>query len=225
MQKLVRGVHDFQKNIFRSHEEFFGRLARGQQPEALFVACSDSRINPNLLTLTPPGDLFILRNAGNLVPPWGALYGGEAATVEYAVTALDVRDVIVCGHTDCGAMKALVDPRAAEEMPAVRRWLDHAETTRRILKEKYGDVSDRKALVEAAVQENVLVQLENLRTHPAIAAALAKKALHLHGWIYRLDDGQVLAYEPEHEQFAPLVRPAVETTAPVARRRHDAPTT
>lgn len=224
MQKLVRGVHDFQRNVFRSHEEFFGRLARGQSPEALFVTCSDSRINPNLLTQTPPGDLFILRNAGNLVPPYGALFGGEAATIEYAVAALGIRDVIVCGHSDCGAMKALVDPAAASEMPAVRRWLDHAETTRRILKEKYGDLaSDRKALVEAAVQENVLVQLENLRTHPAIAAALAKRELHLHGWVYRLDRGEVLAYEPEREQFVALV--ARDSAPRKSKRRHDAPTT
>lgn len=224
MQKLVRGVHDFQRNVFRSQEEFFSRLARGQSPEALFVTCSDSRINPNLLTQTPPGDLFILRNAGNLVPPYGALFGGEAATIEYAVAALGIRDVIVCGHSDCGAMKALVDPVAASEMPAVRRWLDHAETTRRILKEKYGDLaSDRRALVEAAVQENVLVQLENLRTHPAIAAALAKRELHLHGWVYRLDTGDVLAYDPAREQFVPLV--ARDSAPRKSRRRHDAPTT
>ena len=222
MQKLVQGVHEFQRKFFRSHEDFFARLATGQRPEALFVTCSDSRINPNLLTQTAPGDLFILRNAGNLVPPYGALFGGEAATIEYAVAALGIRDVIVCGHSDCGAMKALVDPAAAREMPAVARWLDQAETTRRILKEKYSELS-ASALVEAAVQENVLVQLENLRTHPSIAAALAKKDLHLHGWVYRIATGDVLAYEPDREQFVPLMRR--EGAPPKTRRRHDAATT
>ena len=221
MQKLVRGVHEFQRHVFRSQEEFFARLAHGQRPEALFVTCSDSRINPNLLTQTAPGDLFILRNAGNIVPAYGTHYGGEAATIEYAIAVLRIRDIIVCGHSDCGAMKALVDPASVADLPAVRRWLEHAETTRRILKEKYADLSPTSFL-EAAVQENVLVQLENLRTHPFVAAALAKKELHLHGWIYRLATGEVLAYEPDREQFVPLAR--CEEAPPDLRQPHDAMT-
>src|SRR5947209_1011259 len=110
MQKLVEGVHHFQANIFSPQRELFERLADGQSPVALFITCSDSRINPNLLTQTEPGELFILRNAGNLVPPYGAGPGGEAATVEFATAALGIRDIIVCGHSHCGAMRALLAP-------------------------------------------------------------------------------------------------------------------
>ena len=104
MQKLLEGLHHFQQNIFSSQRELFERLAKGQSPETLFITCSDSRINPNLLTQTQPGELFILRNAGNIIPPYGAANGGEGATIEYAVAVLGVKDIIVCGHAHCGAM-------------------------------------------------------------------------------------------------------------------------
>jgi carbonic anhydrase len=203
MQKLVEGVHTFQQKIFRSYQEFFTRLANGQSPEALFITCSDSRIDPNLLTQTRPGDLFIVRNAGNIVPAFGAVYCGEAATIEYALTILGVRDIVVCGHSDCGAMKALVDPNSCAELPALMKWLEHAEATRRILSFKYPDLDGLERL-ETAIQENVLVQLEHVRTHPAVAAALARRTVHLHGWIYRIDTGEVFAYDPGTEQFEPI---------------------
>jgi hypothetical protein len=110
MQKLITGVHDFQNRVFDKHRELFERLSQGQNPEALFITCSDSRINPNMITQTEPGDLFILRNAGNIVPPFGATNGGEAGTIEFAVSALGVRDIIVCGHSLCGAMKGHIRP-------------------------------------------------------------------------------------------------------------------
>ncbi|PCC72150.1 carbonic anhydrase [Nannocystis exedens] len=204
MQKLVEGIHHFQDRIFRPYQEFFARLATGQSPEALFITCSDSRIDPNLLTQTAPGELFIARNAGNIVPPYGAVHGGEAATIEYAVAVLKVRDLIVCGHSDCGAMKALVDPHGCSGLPAVAKWLEHAEATRRILATSYPELKRPEELLEAAVQENVLVQLEHLRTHPSVAAALARGELHLHAWIYQIDAGAVFAYDPAREQFEPL---------------------
>jgi carbonic anhydrase len=203
MQKLVEGIHHFQENVFQSEPEFYARLADGQSPEALFITCSDSRINPNLITQTRPGDLFILRNAGNIVPPYGAANGGEGATIEYAVAALGVKDIIVCGHSHCGAMRGLLEPDGLAELPAVRNWLSHAEITRRVMRENYGHLSGQ-ALVTATVQENVLAQLENLRTHPAVAARLARGALHLHGWVYKIETGQVFAYDPNTNQFAPL---------------------
>ncbi|HTE17721.1 MAG TPA: carbonic anhydrase, partial [Armatimonadota bacterium] len=137
MQKLIQGLHDFQANIFSSQRELFERLAHGQSPDALFITCSDSRINPNLITQTEPGELFILRNAGNIIPPHGAANGGEGATIEYAVAALGVRDIIVCGHSHCGAMNGLLNLDSLGELPAVRQWLTHAEATRRIAKENY----------------------------------------------------------------------------------------
>jgi carbonic anhydrase len=209
MQKLVEGIHHFQANIFDSQRELFERLTDGQNPQALFICCSDSRINPNLLTQTDPGDLFILRNAGNLIPPHGAANGGEAGTIEYAISALGIKDVIVCGHSHCGAMCALLNPENVREMPAVAAWLAHAEATRRIMKEKYADLRD-KALLTATVEENVLVQLENLRTHPSVAAGLARGDLKLHGWVYKLETGQVFAYDPTRGQFLPIAEIAPE---------------
>lgn len=110
MQKLIEGLHQFQNSVFGTQRELFERLAHGQTPETLFITCSDSRINPNLLTQTEPGELFILRNAGNIVPPYSTSQGGEAATIEFAVAGLNVRDIIICGHSHCGAMKGLLDP-------------------------------------------------------------------------------------------------------------------
>jgi carbonic anhydrase len=203
MQKLVQGVHHFQRDLFSKQREFWRRLAQGQQPLALFITCSDSRVNPNLLTQTEPGELFILRNAGNIVPPFNGGNCGEAATIEYAVTALKITDIIICGHTGCGAVGALLNPNDLEHMPAMRQWLVHAEATRRIVTENYADL-DPAARHVAAVEENVLVQLENLRTHPSVAAAVGRGSLHLHGWVYKIETGGVFSFHPEQGQFTPL---------------------
>jgi carbonic anhydrase len=217
MQKLIEGIHDFQANVFRSHREFFARLAAGQNPEALFITCSDSRIDPSLITQTRPGELFILRNAGNLIPPFGAGRGGEEATIEFAVVGLRVRDIILCGHSHCGAMDALHHPDSLVGMPAVADWLRHAEATRRITTMQYGDVPGAE-LVNLTVQENVLVQLEHLRTHPAVAAALASGHLKLHGWVYKLETGEVFAFDPERGQFLPVSETRVSAPSRPPRR-------
>ncbi len=203
MQRLVDGIHHFQKNIFRSQEEFFAQLQHGQAPETLFITCSDSRINPNLITQTLPGELFILRNAGNLVPPYDAHWGGEAATIEFAVTSLHVKDIIICGHSNCGAMAGLLEPESLQDLPAMGHWLAHAGKTRRIIDENYSHLEGR-AKLRTTVGENVLVQLENLRTHPAVADAMANERLHIHGWVYSFETGEVLAYDPKRGQFASI---------------------
>src|SRR5881227_2975221 len=131
MEKILDGVRRFRETVFREQQPLFERLARRQAPQALFITCSDSRINPNLITQTDPGELFILRNAGNIVPPYGASRGGEEGSIEYAVSVLGVEDIIVCGHSHCGAMSALLDPAKAASFPAIRNWLDNAEGTRR----------------------------------------------------------------------------------------------
>jgi carbonic anhydrase len=200
MNKLVQGLHHFQQHVFRPQREFFEKLAAGQAPEVLFICCSDSRINPNLITQTHPGDLFIVRNAGNIVPPHSHDPGGEAATVEYAIEALGVTDVIVCGHSQCGAMKAILQPEMLVNMPIVATWLENAEATRRIVRANYGHLTGDE-LLEAAVAENVLVQIEHLRTQPAVAAALARGALRLHAWVYTIETGEVYAYDPEDGQY------------------------
>jgi carbonic anhydrase len=203
VQKLVHGVHHFQNTAFSSHRELFERLSRGQNPETMFITCSDSRINPNLLTSTGPGDLFILRNAGNLIPPEGSGWGSELATIEYAVAALGVHDIIVCGHTDCGAINALLEPDSVQALPAMGHWLQHASDTRHIVLQNYPELTGQ-AQQHIAVQENVLVQLDHLRTHPAVAARLEDGTLHLHGWVYHLGTGKVFAYDIAEDEFLPI---------------------
>jgi carbonic anhydrase len=203
MQKLVHGLHRFQSDVFGHMREFFEGLTHGQNPEALFITCSDSRINPNLITQTEPGELFILRNAGNIVPPYGAATGGEAATIEFAVAGLGVRDVIVCGHSHCGAMAGLLAPQSLAELPSLRAWLEFAAETRRLVQERYADRTGPDQLA-TAVQENVLSQLENLKTHPTISSRLAEGKLRLHGWVYEIETGDVFEYEPLEEQFVSL---------------------
>jgi carbonic anhydrase len=204
MQKLVEGIHHFQSNIFSQQQALFETLEDGQSPLALFITCSDSRIDPTLLTQTDPGELFILRSVGNIVPPYGAVHGGEAATIEYAVRVLKVHDIIICGHSHCGAATGLLQPERLDELPAVRSWLGHAEAARQIVLENYGHVQDPQARLTVAIEENVLVQLENLRTHPSVAAALARRELHLHGWVYKFETGQVFTYSAAESQFVSL---------------------
>lgn len=203
MDHLLGGVHQFRTQVFEQEKDFFEKLAHGQSPSALVVSCSDSRVDPNLILQASPGDLFSLRNAGNLVPPFGASNGGEEASIEFAVVALGVKDIVVCGHSQCGAMKALLDPDSAAGLPTVQSWLKHAETTRRIISENYRHLTGA-ALLEATIQEHVLVQIENLQTHPAVAAKLQRGELRLHAWVYQLETGSLLAFSSESETFVPL---------------------
>lgn len=206
MQKLIDGLHQFQREVFANETDLFERLAKGQNPLALFITCSDSRIDPAMMTQTKPGELFILRNAGNIVPPYGAVNGGESATIEYAVSVLGIRDIIVCGHSLCGAMQGLLQPESLENLPAVKSWLGHAEATARIIKENYSHIVRPEDRLTATVEENVLVQLENLRTHPAVRAAMGRGELTLSGWVYKFQTGQVFAYQPDQSQFVLLTQ-------------------
>ncbi|MBC7816806.1 MAG: carbonic anhydrase [Planctomycetaceae bacterium] len=203
MEHLLSGVHQFHSQVFQRERDFFDKLVTGQSPSALFVTCSDSRVDPNLITQSGPGELFVLRNAGNIVPPYGASNGGESATIEYAVAALGVRDIVICGHSRCGAINALLHPEQAQGLPLVSNWLNHAETTRRIVTENYREATG-EALLEIAVQEHVLVQIENIQTHPSVAVKLQRGELTLHGWVYHLETGEILAYSGDDRCFEPL---------------------
>lgn len=209
MQKLIEGLHRFQNTVFGTQRELFERLAQGQSPETLFITCSDSRINPNLLTQTEPGELFILRNAGNIVPPYSTSQGGEAATIEFAVAGLNVKDIIICGHSHCGAMNGLLNPPASRDFPALTEWLAHAELTRRVVRDTYPDRT-AEDLLNITIQENVLAQMENLRTHPVVASGLARGQLKLHGWVYKIESGDVFAFEPQSGQFGKLTGKRLE---------------
>lgn len=213
MQKLIEGLHRFQSEVFSTQRELFARLAHGQNPEVLFITCSDSRINPSLITQTEPGELFVLRNAGNIVPCYGHGTQGEDATVEFALAGLEVKHIVVCGHSGCGAMKGLLEPETLELLPAMKAWLKHAEATRTIIRGNYQHLHG-DALLTATAQENVLVQLESLRTHPVVRERLEQRAVTLHGWVYKIATGQVFSYDPEGGQFLPLVPPREMPLAP-----------
>jgi carbonic anhydrase len=203
VEKLIRGIHQFRADVFGRRQELFARLAQGQSPLALFITCSDSRISPTLITQTDPGDLFVLRNAGNILPAHQAIPSGEEATVEFALGSLGIRDIIVCGHTCCGAMAGLFDHERTSKLPAVQQWLRHADATYRIITEKYQHLPQSQ-IVKAAAQENVLVQLEHLKTYPAVAAGLAKGDVNLHGWMYKMETGEVFTFDLESGQFIPV---------------------
>lgn len=200
MQKLLHGLHNFQDHVFGDKQDLFERLAEGQEPEALFITCSDSRVDPNLLMQADPGELFVLRNAGNIVPPYGVMREAEAATIEYAVNALKVGDIIVCGHSQCGAMKGLLHPESLSGLPAVKEFLRHAEETAVAVQKKGAELSaeDQHKL---AIQQNVLVQLDHLQTHPSVKAALDAGTVKLHGWVYEFETGKVFAFQPTEGEF------------------------
>src|SRR5680860_243656 len=212
MEKLLKGLIKFQEEVFLKRKELFAGLSDQQKPRAVFVTCSDSRIDPSLLTQTEPGDLFIIRNAGNLIPTYGAAIGGSTASVEYGVSVLQVKDIIVCGHTDCGAMEALLHQEKLQELPAVKAWLQHAETTVRIMKDLYAHLQGDE-LFAATIRENVLVQLDHLKTHPAVATGLRRGNLRLHGWVYSIGTGEVGVDDWAEKRFMdPGVKIAVSYT-------------
>jgi carbonic anhydrase len=192
-------------------------LSQGQTPEILFITCSDSRIDPNLLTQTKPGELFIIRNVGNIIPTHGSSNSSEGAGVEYAVSALNIKHIIVCGHSHCGSMKALLQLNSLnEEMPLVYDWLKHhAESTRRLLRDNYKNY-DGEELLKIAVEQNVLTQIENLETYPVIRSKLHGGKLSLHAWVYEIETGQIFAYDANNRKFVPLGSDAFPVPDPLA---------
>ena len=205
MQKLEAGIHHFQANYFSSNRALFEQLAEaGQRPETLFITCCDSRVVPNLITTAAPGELFIVRNVGNVVPSVErGVLGGVSAAIEYAVELLQVSNVIVCGHTQCGAIDAILHPERVGHLPFVARWLAESSRIPKIIEERYGHL-DGEARMTAAVQENVLVQLENLRSFDFVARRLHSGVLKMNGWVFKIATGQVFDYDPLSGQFLQL---------------------
>jgi carbonic anhydrase len=204
MKALLDGVRLFHEKHFTPERGLFEKLAIRQEPQALFITCSDSRIDPNLLTQTRPGEIFVLRNAGNIVPPHGTLSGGESATIEYAITALNIKDIIVCGHSDCGAMKALIDRESLHGLTEVQSWLEHGPKTRFASATETSGVIPA-GMLDSLIEKNVLTQLENLRTHPAVASRLREGGIRLHGWVYHIDKGTVHVFDKRNLQFVPAL--------------------
>lgn len=211
MERILRGYQKFHSEVFTKQRQFFEHLSEKQQrPVALFITCSDSRIDPNLVTQTEPGDLFILRNAGNIIPPYGSAMGGEGATIEYAIAELGIKNLIICGHSRCGAMRALLS--GVQDRPAVSQWFTHAEATRRIAVERYGHLQG-EPLFEAITEENVLIQLNNLSTHPFVTSRMARGELKLFGWYYQMQTGKILQYNQSQGTFEPLTTAEAPTPA------------
>lgn len=197
---ILRGLKRFRKNVFPKHRELFRKLALQQRPTALFITCADSRIDPCLLTQTKPGELFLCRVIGNIVPRHPESIGGVSATIEYAVGVLGVPDVIVCGHTDCGVMRGVLNPEALTPLANVTAWLTHAQPAREALANPEADLASPEFLL-ALTERNVVEQLNNLRTHPSVAARLEQGNLKLHGWVYDIGRGIVTTYSSRKERF------------------------
>lgn len=200
---LLRGVEDFSDKVFPEpgNRKLFGELAEGQSPHTLFITCADSRVVPEMITQTQPGELFVCRNIGNIVPGYGEMLGGVSAVVEYAVAVLGVRHIVICGHTDCGAMKGLLNPESTRDLPTVEAWLRNAQAARSAV---FARKLEGAEAMQAVIEENVRLQLTHLRTHPAVAAALANGTIALQGWVYGIGDGKVAVLDEDSLRFIPL---------------------
>jgi carbonic anhydrase len=199
---LIDGLNRFRRDVYPKQNGKWEELATEQHPSTLFITCADSRIDPSLITQAGPGELFVCRNPGNLVPPYGVEDGGVATTAEYAIDVLQVRHAIICGHSNCGAMSGLLEPEKVGTLPAVQAWLRHGAAARRIVDSVFSSGPD---LLRILTEQNILSQMTNLRTYPAVAAALAAKRLTLHGWYYDIGNGMVFGWEESTGRFQPLV--------------------
>ena len=188
--KIREGIETFQKNAFPEMAELFEKLGHGQKPEVLMLTCSDSRIDPALVTQTLPGDLFVIRNAGNFVPTREG--SGAAATLEYGVQALGCKHIVVCGHSQCGAVAAALNPSSADGLPYVAEWLKESGPDLSGIDLAAGDA------MEAAVERNVKSQLANLRSLPFVAEAEQAGTLELHGWVYKFETGEIFELDEDH---------------------------
>lgn len=202
MKDIIDGFLKFQKDAYPERIKLFKDLASQQSPRALFISCSDSRLVPELVTQREPGDLFVIRNAGNIVPSYGPEPGGVSASVEYAVAALQVSDIVICGHSDCGAMTAIATCKCLDHMPAVAGWLRYADSAR-VVNEARNHFGPQ-AKVEAMVRENVIAQLANIQTHPSVRLALEEGRVTLHGWIYDIESGLIEAFDGSTGTFVSL---------------------
>lgn len=202
MKQIIEGVQRFRTQIFPEKRALFKSLANSQRPSALMISCADSRVDMGMVTQCEPGHLFFFRNAGNIVPAFGLALGAASATIEYAMVALQIPNIIVCGHSDCGAMKGLLAQNVADTMPTVAQWLKYADIPRQLVLAE--SETDHKTRVDRLIRLNVLTQLDHLKTHPSVAVRIARGEVKLHGWVYDIEHGSVDAYDPASGKFVPL---------------------
>lgn len=199
--RIAKGVRKFQTEIFPEQRALFESLRRKQDPLALFITCADSRILPNMITQSVPGEIFTDRNPGNMVPPYGEFVGGVTSGVEYANLVLKVPLIIICGHTDCGVMKALLHPETTIGMPGVQQWMRHGNEARQVVMHESSDRTDEEKL-HRLTEANVLQQIEHLKTHPSVASRLAAGEVMIRGWVYDIGSGSIRQADPETGEFA-----------------------
>lgn len=220
MPKFAAGVLNFQANVFPEKESLFEKLSGGQSPEALFITCADSRIETAMITQTEPGELFVCRNAGNIVPPHTGHTGGMTASIEYAVAVLKVPHIVVCGHSGCGAMAGAMHPEGLDGLPHVREWLGFTKAAVDVVQATCGHMDD-DAKMTALIEQNVLLQLQHLRTHPTVATALAQNNVELHGWVYDIKSGGVNAYDTAQDKFILVDQHYAKEVAALAETAHN----
>jgi carbonic anhydrase len=201
-KRLFAGVRRFQREVYPERSAEYQKVAReGQKPHALFITCADSRIDPELITQSGPGEIFVARNIGNMVPAYGEVLGGVSAIIEYAAAVLQVSQVVVCGHTECGAMDGLLHPAKVARFPLVTSWLRHGETALSIVRHT---TPDEEPTLDELTEQNVILQLQHLRTHPSVAGRIAQGALGLSGWVYDIAHGDVRVYDESKGKFLPV---------------------
>jgi len=205
LQRLIEGHKRFLAEVFPAKKSHFHLLAEGQTPEWLFITCADSRIVPDLILGTEPGDLFIARSIGNVVPVTSNDVDGVTATIEYAVEVLKVRHAIVCGHSDCGALKAALDRKNLENLSKARRWLEHVQSAF-AYQQPLNPADGESAELASLIRGNVVAQLMNLRAQPPVRSAVTEGRLTVHGWYYDILTGRIEEYDEHQQKFLPLVR-------------------
>ncbi len=203
MPHFAQGVLKFQSDVFPDMQDLFDKLDEGQSPDVLFITCADSRIEPSTITQTKPGDIFVCRNAGNIVPPYSDVADGMSASIEFAVTALKVPHIVICGHSQCGAMAGALAPDGLGSLPHVAQWVQHADGAVDKIKAQTTDGSQPETLSKL-IEENVCLQLEHLRTHPSVAARLEAGDLELHGWVYDIKTGGVKVFSAQRDAFVDI---------------------
>ena len=205
LERLKDGVRRFQAEVHAENADQYHRAATTpQQPHTLMIACADSRVDVESITSSKPGEIFVARNIGNMVPPYGEMLGGVGAVIEYAVSALEVHHIVVCGHSDCGAMKALLNPSSTDNMPTVKSWLSNGRAALMVTNSLSVPDEDSDELIRRLTEENVLMQLVHLKTHPSVAGAMARGHLTMSGWLYEIGTGEIRITEDGSRNFVPV---------------------
>lgn len=209
LEQLKAGIRRFQTEVYPEQAAMFRKaVSEPQEPHTFFITCADSRIDPELITQSTPGEMFVLRNIGNMIPAYGEMMGGVSAVVEYAVALLKVKHIVVCGHADCGAMKGLLAPESVSSMAAVKNWLTNAATAMSVAEAMGGEHESRATLMQRVTEQNVLLQMQHLRTHPSVGAAIARGELTISGWVYEIGTGEVRISEDGTGKFVPVGKDA-----------------